>query len=236
MASYGISDKGRARASNQDYYLTAEKNGAELVVVCDGIGGHRGGDVASKLACEAMVSHFRRYYNDNPEAWLKQALKRVNKLVNDKASQFPELKGMGTTMVAAVKAGEMTHVINVGDSRAYKFTREKELVQITEDHSYVHELVKYEGIPLEVAKNYGQHVITRAVGIWPVVEGDLFSVENNYKYMMLCTDGLHNYVSEENFVTVLGSRLSGENKCLKLMELANAAGGYDNITAVLIEG
>ena len=143
---------------------------------------------------------------------------------------------MGTTVVAAIKNRDYAYVLNVGDSRCYILTEDNKFTQITEDHSLINELMKKDGISYEQAKAMGSHVITRAVGVWENMEGDIFPVRTRFRYMVLCSDGLSNYVSEEDIVEVLNSELSIAQKCQKLVDKANDAGGYDNITLVIIEG
>ena len=236
MNSFGQTDKGYARVMNQDYYLIAEKNNATLAVVCDGIGGHQAGDVASRLACETLQIYFDDHYENNPEWFLKQALKRVNKVVYDKAQSDDAYKGMGTTMVCSIMTDKGLYVLNVGDSRAYVLTDKNQLVQLTEDHSLVNDLVKKEGMDEEKARELGQHVITKAIGIWPVTDGDIFEVTDSFKCLLLCSDGLHNYVPSFVINEILADeQLSGHEKCKKLVDKANEVGGFDNTTVVIVE-
>ena len=95
MKKYGITDKGLARAQNQDSFIIRETDDVLLMIVCDGIGGHRAGDVASRLACQGMVLHFDKHYDGNPRQWLNQSVKAVNHFIYEKAIENPELKGMG---------------------------------------------------------------------------------------------------------------------------------------------
>lgn len=236
MNSFGQTDKGYARVMNQDCYLIDEKNNAILAVVCDGIGGHQAGDVASRLTCETLKKYFDRNFDGRAEWWLKNALKRVNKVVYEKGRSDPAFKGMGTTMVAAIITDDKLYVLNVGDSRAYVLSDGNQLVQISEDHSLVNDLVKKEGMDPEKAREIGQHVITKAIGIWPTTDGDLFEVTDSFKSLMLCSDGLHNYVPAFEIVDVLSNKkLSGYEKCQKLVDSANDAGGFDNTTVVIVE-
>ena len=236
MSNYGLTDIGKRRPQNQDSFAIASDDDVTMAIVCDGIGGHQAGDVASKTTCNVFVSYFRSHYDSNPEQWFRQALKKANNEVYTLARSSASLKGMGTTVVAAIKNRDYAYVLNVGDSRCYILTEDNKFTQITEDHSLINELMKKEGISYEQAKAMGSHVITRAVGVWENVEGDIFPVRTKFRYMVLCSDGLHNYVSEENIVEVLNSELSIAQKCQKLVDMANEAGGYDNITMVIIEG
>ena len=143
---------------------------------------------------------------------------------------------MGTTLVAAIKTAQATYILNVGDSRCYYMDKEGKLNQITEDHSLVNELVKTEGMEPEKAEAVGRHIITKAVGIWPAVEGDIFELNDEYRYLMLCSDGLHDYVDHESIVSILHVEKNTPKKLEELVEKANEVGGYDNTTVVLVEG
>ena len=237
MKYFGMTDKGVSRAQNQDSFKIVQHNDSVLAVVCDGIGGHQAGDVASRLACDTLVKCFRRSYENNAERWYNRSLEKVNRVVFELANKEPRYKGMGPTMVSAVVGPDnKIYLLNVGDSRAYLLTKNDELEQITEDHSLFNQLVKKEGIAEDKAREMGQHVITRAIGIWPLVEGDIYEVDEDFKYLMLCSDGLHNYVEADKIIEVLNnSELTGRQKCETLVNMANEAGGYDNITVVLAE-
>lgn len=236
MIVSGLTDTGKTRLQNQDCFAIAEENGIVLMVVADGIGGHKAGDIASKLACNLMVTYFKNNYDSNPERWFRQSLKKANKIIHDEAQSSENLRGMGTTIVAALIFDGEVWILNVGDSRAYFQTVADDLVQITEDHSLVNDLIIHEGMSPEQAKTLGKHIITRAVGIWPTVEGDVYQMTEQYKALLLCSDGLHNYVSGETVREILRQDCSVAEKCQKLIDAANEAGGFDNVTAVLAGG
>ena len=237
MRYYGMTDKGISRAQNQDCFRIVREDDNVLAVVADGIGGHQAGDVASRLACDSLVKSFRKNYDHNPDFWFATSLDRVNRIVYELAGKEPKYRGMGTTMVAAVIDKDNTvSLLNVGDSRAYILDNENHLIQLTEDHSLINELIKRDGMTMEKAMEIGAHVITRAIGIWPAIEGDIYTVEEDFKCLMLCSDGLHNYVEPEKIIQILNDKdLTGRSKCEKLVAMANEAGGYDNITVVLME-
>ena len=237
MRYYGITDRGLTRAQNQDSFRIVQQDDTVLAIVCDGIGGHQAGDIASRMACDTMVRCFRRQYDKNPEIWYTNSLDKVNKVVYELARSEPKYKGMGTTMVAAlVDNSGKTFLLNIGDSRAYMIDKEGVIIQLTEDHSLVNELIKRDGLAEEKAMEIGRHVITKAIGIWPVIEGDIYELDEDFSYLMLCSDGLHNYVEPQQVVEVLQDKeMTGRQKCEKLVELANRAGGFDNITVILVE-
>ena len=237
MRYFGITDKGISRAQNQDCFRIVQQNDSVLAVVADGIGGHQAGDVASRLACDTLVKCFRSNYNNNPDIWFVTSLDKVNRIVYELAGKEVKYKGMGTTMVAAVVGNKgQVNILNVGDSRAYILDKNNQLVQITEDHSLINELIKKDGMTPERAREVGAHVITRAIGIWPMIEGDIYTVDEDFSYLMLCSDGLHNYVAADRIIEVLNDKeMTGREKCEKLVAMANEAGGFDNITVVLVE-
>ena len=236
MKAFGITDKGLKREQNQDSYVIVDDGDALLVAVCDGIGGHQAGDIASTLTCNTLSSCFRNEYDGDPEDWFRLALKKVNRKVYEEASGNPDLKGMGTTLVAAIITEDRTYILNVGDSRCYYFNKNDELIQISEDHSLVNDLVRIEGMELEKAEAVGRHIITRAVGIWPVVEGDIYELSDDFRYLMLCSDGLHDYVGADKIIDILKDSRSTNKKLEELVDTANEVGGYDNITVILAEG
>jgi protein phosphatase len=233
MEIYGQTDKGITRSQNQDSYAIVEQDDAAFLVVCDGIGGHQAGDVASRLACDFMVDFFRRQFDMNAVAWYNQAVRKVNTLVYEKANSDPAYLGMGTTLVSAIVLPDIVYLLNVGDSRAYYLTTADRLLQITEDHSLVNELVT-EGMDEAKARAMGQHVITRAIGIWPQVEGDIFELTDPWKYLLLCSDGLYNYADDASLVSILTSDQPLPAKIRQMIDKANLSGGYDNITAVAV--
>ena len=236
MKTFGQTDIGKARVQNQDSFLIAENSeGIKMLVVCDGIGGHQAGDIASRLTCSLMGTYFENHFDHNIERWFLQALRKANNAVYDEAQEDSRLKGMGTTLVAAIIMEDAVYILNVGDSRCYYQDEDGELIQVTEDHSLINDLVKKEGLDYNTALELGRHVITRAVGIWPSVEGDIYRLKEKYRRLLLCSDGLHNYVSEEAITDVLNSDRTTEEKCSILIDMANEAGGYDNITVAIAE-
>lgn len=233
------SDIGVKRTINQDYVSWFKnKNNQHLMIVCDGMGGHRAGDVASEMA----VSHLGQAWKEtsfqnteNVSVWLIHTIQKVNSLIFQKSLDFIDLDGMGTTLVAAAILEEEILVANVGDSRAYVF-REYRLNQLTEDHSLVNEFVKSGEITAEEAKTHPQkNIVTRSIGNRNTVQVDLtaYPIQHN-DYLMLCTDGLTNMLSDEEMTKVLKEWKNVEEKVNKLIDLANQAGGLDNSTVLLI--
>ena len=173
MKIWGLTDRGTVREQNQDtFHLWKEDNTAALLV-CDGMGGARAGNVASALAVQAFTEAIQ-HSDAQPEARLTAALAQANEQVYQRAHQDPDCRGMGTTLVAALVEGNVAHIINVGDSRAY-YLSQNGIRQITIDHSLVQDLLQRGHITPEEARNHpNKNVITRALGVDSKLEGDLF--------------------------------------------------------------
>lgn len=237
MKIAGKTDIGQVRSTNQDtFHIEIFDKGTALVLVCDGMGGVRGGDKASLLAKEAAASAVRqRLAASGPHELLTEAVHAANCAVLDEARREPGFAGMGTTLVAALLTPALACIAHVGDSRLY-LLRGGRLTQITRDHSRVQELIEAGKITREEAwRHPDRNVITRAVGVEKQVEADLqdLPLERGDK-LLLCTDGLSGYCAEGEIAQALG-RLPAEDAVEELVRLANAAGGYDNITAAVAE-
>ncbi len=240
MVIYGSTDKGQVRENNQDTFrLGRLSNTAVYAVVCDGLGGANGGNVASEIAADMVESRIVSQYRENmPEAsvlnMLESAVDAANVQVYDKALSDPELLGMGTTLVLAIVDQTAAYVVHVGDSRLYHLT-ENAFTQITTDHSVVQEMIEKGQLTEEEAKEHPRkHFITRAVGVEMHVrpDFDVLTVSAGDK-LLLCTDGLSNMLDGETLERLL--RTEDETILPQtLIELANQAGGNDNITAVVI--
>ena len=248
-------DVGMKRSVNQDaYILKSYSEKTCLCVVCDGMGGANGGNEASRLASEKFVSiidDFITPYVGNKTKSLQgsdikrallDAVDQANTAVYEYARLHPTLKGMGTTLVAALIIKKTIFCVNVGDSRMY-FMKGNTIKQMTKDHSYVQHLLDIGQITEQEAESFPQkNIITRAIGTESSVRAD-FIRENVTEgtYMLLCTDGLTNFVSDEGILDMVISedrrnldqvRLSLTVR--KLIDCANQNGGADNITAVLV--
>lgn len=232
---------GKVRKTNQDFVKTFKnRNGIVMGVVCDGIGGHQGGDVASNMAvnhlghnfmmtdfCEAQVA----------QSWLSVQLKAENDNILRTATKFADLNGMGTTIVLAIIFADQALIAHLGDSRAYLY-RDRQLTQLTEDHSLVNELLKMGQITEQEAKNHPQkNIITQTLGVSSTVDPEFFILEvHTSDIFLLCTDGLTNSLTDEQIQTILvpdGHSL--KEKCKKLIDEANRLGGGDNITVCLLD-
>nr|WP_300185444.1 Stp1/IreP family PP2C-type Ser/Thr phosphatase [uncultured Agathobaculum sp.] len=241
MEWFGLTDRGRVRPTNQDIYQieAREENQTALLVVCDGMGGANAGNVASRFAAKAFAETVQSALDRELDAGKRQtllthALVQANDTVFSLAGRQPEFRGMGTTLVAALVQGEQATILNVGDSRAYLFDG-THLHQLTEDHSYVEEMRRQGRITEADARTHPQkNLITRAVGVEPDVEGDLFEVRLKHgETLLLCTDGLTGMVEDDKIAETLKYAktlaLAGD----ALLTLALEGGGRDNITVAL---
>lgn len=209
---------------------------ATVAVVCDGMGGVLGGEIASRLATEAFANTLSEHYAGDADNALRAALQAANDAVYYRAAEDESLRGMGTTVVAAVADGREVAVLHVGDSRAYLF-HDGDILLLTHDHSYVQELVDAGSITAAEARRHAKkNLITRAVGVGRTVEADLVHVPwTEGDRLLLCTDGLSNYIDERELLTIFSE---STDLCILAHELigaANCKGGEDNITALLLE-
>jgi protein phosphatase len=227
-------DTGRVRAHNEDSFGTFEHaSGARLLVVADGMGGHRGGATASRLAVEALGAALERT-DDPSEAWLAEAIRAANRDVHRASLLDPELRGMGTTLVAAlIDEGGRAWIAHVGDSRAY-LVRGDRLEALTEDHSVVAEMIR-RGLltPDEAATHPRRNEILRSVGVETDVEPDLRELElAPDDVLLLCSDGLCGVVSDDEIERIATGH-TPEEGVERMIAAANERGGPDNITAVI---
>lgn len=232
-------DIGIKRHTNQDDFAILKlPDNALLAVVCDGMGGANAGNVASKKATEVIVSFFERSFRRGLDAsgitaLLQTAILSANIELYDMAQKSNELRGMGTTVVAAFVSGEISVVSHVGDSRAYLV--DDKVVQLTRDHSVVQSLVESGKLTPEEARVHPRrNVITRALGIEPevLVDSDEFAFPNGSN-LLLCSDGLSNFVSSEEIKKIFNNE-NVEDVADELVKKANQNGGGDNITVVTV--
>ena len=228
-------DVGRVRQVNQDAFLVEDDRG--LYAVADGMGGHRGGEVASQVAIAALAAAYR----DGDD--LAEAIAEANLRVFDEGTADPNLHGMGTTVVAAAVLddgaegpGGQVLVANVGDSRAYLF-RDGSLTQLTEDHSMVADLLREGRITEAEAEVHPQrNIVTRVLGVYEEVDVDLWPVDAVAgDRLLLCSDGLVNEVSADQISSVLRRLADPQDVAAELVRRANEGGGRDNITVVVLD-
>lgn len=238
MKSFSKTDVGVKRTMNQDSLFCCDSpvgSFQNLYIVADGMGGHKAGDYASRLCIERMVSMIKGSDSKTPVTILEEAVAYANQSVYEAAQEKPEYEGMGTTMVACTLQGDTLYVANIGDSRLYLL--HKELQQITNDHSLVEEMVKIGNLTESEARVHPQkNIITRALGIDEEVQADYFEVNvQPSDVVLLCSDGLTNMIEDDEIEYVIHHSESLEEAGESLIQKANANGGSDNITAVLVQ-
>jgi protein phosphatase len=251
LSHAGTTDVGRKRPHNEDAYLLLPEE--QLYCVADGMGGHASGEVASRLAVEEMAEFFRLTGRDEEATWpfkldparsydenrLVTAVKLANLRIHERAQTDARLRGMGTTLVATSfpKGGSTLLVGHVGDSRVYLY-RAGLLRQVTEDHSLLNDYLRTKRLtPEEVQAFPHKNVIVRALGMKPSVEVDLIREElRDGDLVLLCCDGLSGMVPDARIADILrASRGDLRLAAQTLVDAANAAGGIDNITCVLVQ-
>lgn len=223
------SDVGQLRTGNEDSFLVDDR--LALYAVADGMGGHQAGEVASAVALEAL-----RAAVASGQA-IDAAIVRANAAVFEKAATDRGLTGMGTTLTAVIVIGESTLLIgHVGDSRAYRI-RDGAIEQLTDDHSLVEELVREGRLSPEEAEVHPQRsIITRALGIDPQVEVDLYTLEaRTGDRILVCSDGLSNMLRDADMLRIAALESDPRLAADRLVDAANEAGGEDNITVVLVD-
>lgn len=241
MMSFARSDIGKAREINQDYYsIPKSEDSLQLFILADGMGGYNGGEIASKLATESAKSYIENNFDKiehNKEAILeliKSAIEYANMVVFEKSKQEPNLEGMGTTLDICFIYNNKVYIGHVGDSRVYRI-RGEIIRKLTKDHSYVQQLVEDGKITREEANHHPKkNMLLKALGCMAYVEPDLRA--RNYEtgdVLLMCSDGLTNMVEEKEIYRVVKENV--ETAPNVLVDLANEAGGYDNITVVTIK-
>ncbi len=233
-----LSHIGLVRKINEDNSCVCDD--IQLLAVADGMGGHKAGETASKLALDALAAYLRKnpqVLNDDPSEALRKAFDHANATVfgysRDEGEKF---HGMGTTLTAVLPKGDKIFVAHVGDSRAY-LVRGDRIKLLTSDHSLVNELLRNGGLTQQEAANYPhRNILTRAIGTSPTVEADV-NVEPVKKgdIVILCTDGLSNLVDLEEMKKMAAEKESLGEKAQQMIERALERGGDDNITVILYQ-
>lgn len=240
MDLYARTDKGKVRKENQDScYVFEHDEDVALLVVCDGMGGHKAGNVASSLAATVFAGEVQEGLANAKVtgavcSLMKGALRSANSAVFELSRSEPECRGMGTTVVSAVVMGADATVMNVGDSRAYHITGTT-IRQVTRDHSVVEDMIRRGDITREESRTHpSKNLITRAVGTVPEVEADFFSVAlREGDALILCSDGLSNLLTEDEILSLETRSATAEDAAGRLVELALNRGAPDNVTAAV---
>lgn len=240
IKAFGRTDVGLMRTINQDCIFVSTKPIGKLqnlFIVADGMGGHKAGDVASRMAIEKFVRYACTTHMTDPANILDAGIISINKDIYDMANSNKDYSGMGTTFVAATLVDNHVYIANVGDSRLYLINRD--IKQITRDHSLVEDMVKMGILDREAARtHYKKNVITRAIGVAEdkTSTPDIFEIEVEYgDKLLLCSDGLTNMVDDYEMKKIINSSENLEDAVMKLINQANENGGKDNISAILLE-
>ena len=234
-----LTDVGCERDLNEDRYAVIESEAGLVWLVCDGMGGVKGGELAAQLVIDGMKRYLGNSVDAKPADALKRSILEANRIIVLRR-QNQAFGQMGTTIVGAIFNGREVHITHVGDSRAYVVGQDS-IKQLTEDHTYVQQLVNNDKISMEDAMSHPQaHVLTKAIGSDPALELDvsskwIWTIEDSQEqdYLVLCTDGLYSMVSDDEIAEFVNSN-SPQNATAKLTELAKQRGGYDNITIAII--
>ena len=240
MRAFAKSDIGKLRDMNQDsFYISNPEDNIQLFIVADGMGGYKGGEIASKLAVETskryIINNWDSIQHDreNILKLIKSAIEYANLVVFEKSKEIPELENMGTTIDICLVIPNKVYIGHVGDSRVYR-KRKDFFRKLTTDHSYVQKLVSDGTITKEEAYNHPKkNMLIKALGCSSYVEPDV-TVKGFLKddVLLMCSDGLTNMLKDEEIVKIINE--NPVDACNKLVNAANDNGGFDNITAVII--
>ena len=233
MKTFSMTDIGRKREINQDYVFATDEtigNLPNLLVVADGMGGHRAGDFASRFTVEVLAEEVQNSKETHPEQILGNAIQTANERLMEEAAKDSRLEGMGTTILDHV-----LYFANVGDSRLYLIN--KEIRQLSKDHSMVEEMVRLGGLTEEEAKHHpDKNIITRAMGVKDKVEPDFFEYRlKGGDTILMCSDGLTNMVDDDEIFQIVKSARDIVEAVETLIQRANENGGSDNIGIVLAQ-
>ncbi|MRR15365.1 MAG: Stp1/IreP family PP2C-type Ser/Thr phosphatase [Deltaproteobacteria bacterium] len=241
LTAAGKTDRGLVRSKNEDHIHIDARLG--LLVVADGMGGHRSGETASRLAVEVVRDFFHQdrqgtgpqdgAYSETTNR-LRDAIWLANRTVYETAQKSPGLSGMGTTIAAAVLKGNQVSYAHIGDSRIY-LVRSGSIMQLTDDHSLVREQVRHDRMTKEeAAHSTMKNILTRAVGIDSEVAADLGELTVlTGDILLLCSDGLHNMVSDEEMLEIISRAGNVHAASEFLVDTANDNGGLDNVSAIV---
>jgi protein phosphatase len=234
-----LTDPGKVRERNEDSVIIVENaSGEVLMCVCDGMGGHKNGEVASSIAITHISKRFKSISSvgnkDDAINWIQSTVSEANVEIFKYVKEHPESAGMGTTVVLAILTSKFLLFGNIGDSSGYVI-KNKKLHKVTIDHTLVNLLVKSGELTEEEAKEHPRkNVLMRALGATPTVEIDIFNVELGVDGIMLCSDGLTNMLNDTQIMKVLNSDATIDEKLEKLIFKCNNRGGNDNISVALL--
>jgi len=240
MKSYYLTDTGKVRSHNEDS-VTIVKNGSGeyLLIVADGMGGHRAGEVASSLAVTHLGKRFSSISSIGSKLdavnWLNDNSAEINEAILEYAKNHFDSTGLGTTLVLALLTKDYLIFGNIGDSSGFVLKNHR-LHKVTKDHTLVNLLVEAGDLTEEEAKNHPKrNVLMKALGAGEKVDMDIFDVEKDVDGVLLCSDGLTNMLTKDQIEKILEEDLSIEDKVVKMIRKCNARGGNDNISVAYLD-
>ena len=240
MQTFYFTDPGKIRSHNEDSVTIISNDNLEFILaIADGMGGHKAGEIASAIAIEHIKESFYKLETlgnkENAIEWLRKIVEEINKKIFKYAKDYPESKGLGTTLVIAIKTNDYILYGNIGDSSGYVI-KNNILHKVTKDHTYVGMLLTNGRLTEESAKNHpGKNLLTRALGANDPIEIDIFDIDTSVKGLFLCSDGLTNMLTDEQIEKILNSNLPIEEAVVKLIRKANSRGGNDNISIAYLK-
>lgn len=240
MQTFYYTDKGKVRNHNEDSITIINNDKNEFILaIADGMGGHKAGEVASSIAIEYIKESFQKKETIGSKAeaitWLRDIVREINNLIRKHAKTHPESKGMGTTLVIAIKTNDYILFGNIGDSSGYVI-KNQELHKVTKDHTYVNMLVASGKMSEEEAKKHpGRNLLTKALGASEDIDIDIFDIDTKINAIFLCSDGLTSMLTDEQIIRTLNSKNSIEEVVERLIKKANSRGGNDNISIAYLK-
>lgn len=233
------SEIGLVRQENQDYLAVSEKDNAFFAVIADGIGGAKAGSLASKMAVEIMKQSFEEHDDFSSrkavKAWFHDAITKANHAVYRKSKRSLRYEGMGTTLIAIVMFQNEALAFNIGDSRIYIY-HNKQLSCLSHDQTFAYEMYLRKQITLKETETHPKrNILMNAVGIDRKIKYEVVEIPAIWDQILLSSDGLHSYVAKEKIETILALESMSEKKN-RLIEASYQAGGFDNVSIILIEG
>ncbi|ATZ17077.1 phosphorylated protein phosphatase [Williamsoniiplasma luminosum] len=244
----GLTDVGNYRKNNQDdFAFCSNKQNNFFAIVCDGLGGHVGGEIASHMAVAEFIGLFKQtdfsiLTNTEINLWLRESVYQILKIMSNKAQKSPEIKDMGTTLTAILFANEKGFVVNIGDSRTHKFTKNK-IYQITKDQNLLNSTSKEDRKNLKQPNVFGPQlneitywkVLTSALGPTKTLKIDTYMVNEPKGLYFLTSDGVHDHLEDYTTIDILANKSSLKKKGKELIDLAKSNLSTDNLTVVLVE-
>lgn len=240
MKAYYITDTGKVRTHNEDSVMIVKNlSGEYLMVVADGMGGHKAGEVASSIVVNGLTDKFKvlETIGEKQEAvnWIRGKVSELNEDIFKYTEEFKESKGMGTTLVLAIVTKEYILFGNIGDSSGFVM-KNNTLYKVTKDHTLVNLLVETGELTKEQAENHPKkNVLMRALGANNPIDIDIFDVDMKSEAILLCSDGLTNMLTTNQIEKVLNSNLGIEEKIVMLIKKSNLRGGTDNVSIAYLE-